>query len=229
MNAPLPRLLRTVVGCACLIAGAAASAQVVVYNFGTTGSPTTSATAAAPGLTASVFSGNLGTPATGGTSPLYSAGSGGSYFSASTWTGTAPGNNYFQFTLTPDFGQELDITGLTFGYRATATGPTAFTVRSSADGYVSDLISGSITGDSTWHDSGALAFTLSDLDQATTFRIYGSGASSTLGTFRIDDVTLSGSVSAVPEPSTYALMFGFVVLVGAGLRRARRGSGNRAQ
>jgi hypothetical protein len=222
MHRSLAQVTRRLLIGACLTSGIAASGQLVVYSFGTTGSPTTQASVVAPGLTAGVFSGNLGTPTTGGTSPLYTAGSGGSYFSASTWNTAAPGANYFAFTLTPDFGQELSVTSFTFAYRATSTGPIAFAVRSSADAYASDLVSGTITADSAWHGSGTMTFDLSGLDAATTFRIFGSGASSSLGTFRIDDITLDGSVTAVPEPSTYALILGAMMLAGSAIRRVRR-------
>jgi len=204
---------------AVLAFGTAAHSQLVVYSFGSTGAPTTSATSVSANLSASVFSGNLGSPATGGTTPLYTAGSGGSYFSATTWTGSAPGSNYFEFTLTPDSGYAFSATSVSFGYRATGTGPTAFAIRSSSDSYSSNLASGSITNDSLWYSSGALSITLSSVASATTLRIYGSGASAGGGTFRVDDVTIAGSVTAVPEPSTYAAILGVVALLGVMIRR----------
>jgi hypothetical protein len=94
-------------------------------------------------------------------------------------------------------------------------------VRSGADAFASTLAAGTITGDSAWHSSGSLSMTLSGLSAPITLRIYGSGASSSLGTLRIDDVTLSGSVTAVPEPATYASILGIAALVGAAIRRRR--------
>jgi len=212
---------RTLVG-ALMLLGGAAQGQIAVYSFGTAGSPSAGVTSVASNLTASAFSGNLGTPGPGGTSPLYTAGSGGGYFAAAAWTGTAPGSNYFEFTLTPNAGYTLAATSMTFGYRATSTGPTSFAVRSSADAYASNLAAGSITGDSAWHSSGTLTITMSGINTPTTLRIFGSGASSSLGTFRVDDVTVTGSVTAVPEPSAYAALLGVMVLTSVVIRRHRR-------
>jgi hypothetical protein len=63
---------------------------------------------------------------------------------------------------------------------------------------------------------------MSGINTATTFRIFGSGASSSLGTFRVDDVTVNGAVTAVPEPSTYAALLGGMALTGAIILRHRR-------
>jgi hypothetical protein len=219
MKRPLVPAARQLIAAACLMLAANAPAQLVIFSFGSAGSPTNTATALDADLTASVFSGNVGTPTTGSTSPLYSAGSGGAYFTANGWTGASPGTNYFSFTLQPSPGHEFSVTSLSFGYRTTSTGPTDFVVRSSADAYAANLIAGILVGDSTWHSTGTLAFTLPGLDEATTFRIMASGASSSLGTFRIDDVTLGGAVSAVPEPGTYALILGAAVLGVLVLRR----------
>jgi MYXO-CTERM domain-containing protein len=200
-----------------LASGGALSAQIVVYSFASSAAPTS----VAANLSASVFSGSLGSPATGSGNPLYAAGSGGGYFTASAWTGAAPGTNYFEVTLTPGSGHGLALASLSFGYRATGTGPTAFAVRSSADAFSSTLVSGTITNDSVWHATGPLSITLSSLTAATTLRIYAAGASSSLGTLRVDDVSLGGSVTAIPEASTYATVLGLLALTAA-LRHRRR-------
>jgi hypothetical protein len=192
-----------------------AQAQLVTYTFGSAGSPTTDANSVTTNLSASVFSGSVGSPGTGSGTPVYSAGSGGSFFSASSWTGAAPGGNYFEFTLTPADGYRFDVTSVSFGYRATSTGPTAFAFRSSSDGYASDLAAGSLTNDGSWYASGAVSITLSALASGTTFRVYGSGASAAGGTLRLDDVTLNGTVSAVPEPATVAALAGLAALLTA--------------
>ncbi len=200
-----------------LASGSALHAQIAVYSFESTAAPTS----VASNLSGSVFSGNLGSPAIGSGIPVYSAGSGGGYFTASTWTGLAPGTNYFEFTLTPDSGHDFSLTAISFGYRATSTGPNAFAVRSSADSFGSTLASGTITNDSAWHSTGNLSITLSGLTTATTLRIYGSGASSNSGTLRVDDVALNGSVTAIPEASTYAAILGLLALTGVLLRRRK--------
>ena len=199
----------------------AVQAQIVIYSFGTSGSPTTNASSTASDVSASVFSGLNGTPATGSGSPVYSAGSGGSYFTATAWTGAAPGSNYFQFTITPDSGYSISTTTLTFGYRATPTGPTAYSIRSSADSYTANLASGSFTNDGNWSSVGSISITLSGLVSATTLRLYGSGASTAGGTLRVDDVGLSGSVTAIPESSTYAAILGTLTLLGVVIWRRR--------
>jgi hypothetical protein len=190
-------------------------AQLVTYTFGSTTTPVVSANQVAGDLTASIFSGNLGSPSTGGSTPLSS----GAYFTATTWTGSTPGTNYFEFTITPDSGFMFSTTSLSFDYRATSTGPSTLAIRSSADSYAAALGSFTTTADSTWYSSGVITTALSNLTVATTFRIYGFGASNAGGTLRVDNVTLSGSVSAVPEPATFAFLAGAATLSLAAFRR----------
>ncbi|MBI2514296.1 MAG: PEP-CTERM sorting domain-containing protein [Opitutae bacterium] len=199
-----------------------AQAQLVTYTFGSSASPTTAANSVATNLGASAFSGSLGSPTTGSGTPVYSAGSGGSFFTASAWTGSAPGSNYFEFTLTPTNGYRFDVTSISFGYRATGTGPTAIAIRSTNDGYASNLASSTLTNDGTWHASGAISITLSALSSATTIRVYGSGASASGGTLRLDDVTLNGTVSAVPEPAAIAAFGGMAALLAVIVHRRRQ-------
>ena len=196
-------------------------AQIVPYAFGSAVAPTIAATSAVANLSPSVFSAKRGSPATGSGNPLYSAGSGSGYFTASAWTGSAPGTNCFAFTLTPNSGYELSLSSISFGYRATGSGPTAFAVRSSSDTYASARTSGTIQNDSSWPSSGTLSITLSSLPPATALGVYGFGASSGLGTLRVDDVTLIGSVVAISEPATYAAILGAAALAGVMIPRQR--------
>lgn len=176
-----------------------AATPLAVYTFGSS-SPTAGATTSAAGLDAGDFAGLTGAPGLGTGSPLFTAGSGGAFFTASGWRSGTPGVNWFEFTLTPQSGYQFTTSELSFGYRATSSGPTAFAVRSSLDGFVQNLAAGGFAADSLWHSSGLLPVTLALPAAATTFRLYGWGASSTAGTLRVDDVAVFGSTAAnVPD------------------------------
>src|SRR4029434_3982375 len=71
----------------------------------------------------------------GGTG-LYPGASGGA-FSARSWT-TASGP-YYSFTITPNIGAPITLTGLDFDAQRTATGPGNLALRSSLDGFTVDL------------------------------------------------------------------------------------------
>jgi len=128
---------------------------------------------------------------------------------------------YFKLTLTPAEGYQLSVTGLAFGYRATASGPTSFVLRSSADGFGTDLATAGLVNDSAWHSYTSSPLELAGLTSPTVFRLYASGASSSLGTLRIDDVSVAGAVAAVPEPAAVAAAAGGLALA-AGLWRRRQ-------
>ncbi|MFM8885965.1 MAG: DNA/RNA non-specific endonuclease, partial [Chthoniobacterales bacterium] len=117
----------------------------------------------------------------------------------------ANGSAYFEFTVTPASAGIFTLTGISFGTRSTSTGPQAYTLRSSADSYASDIVVGSISNNAAWtlKSHTGIAQTSSS---ATTFRLYGyNGAgSATTGTanWRIDDlkVTVSTGSSSTPAP-----------------------------
>jgi autotransporter-associated beta strand protein len=112
------------------------------------------------------------------------------------------GSAAFEFTLTPASGITLTFADLLFGSRSTTTGPQAWTLRSSADGYTSDIATGTVANNSTWTLQDASAFSFA-ITSATTFRLFGyngTGApSANTANWRIDDLqfvyTASGGVS----------------------------------
>jgi hypothetical protein len=212
-----------------LLAGSlrCAAQSIVSFTFGASGSPTTSASSTATNVSASVFSGNLGSPTLTSSSPqsTTAGGSGANYFTASYFRSTD--NNYFEFTVTPANGYQVTLSSVSFYYLATSSGPTSSSFQSNANSYGSNLANFSLTragsspGVSDWHlANSSVSLTFSS---PTTFRITGTGASAYNGSFKIDDVTLSGSVSAVPEPSTYATIAGAAAFGAAAWKRRRKG------
>ena len=205
-----------------LLAGTA-KAQILVYGFTSSSAGPTSSN---PSITGGSVTTGGGVTATSNTSPVSSGytGASGSYFiSDNGWTGTLPGTNYFQFTITP-INASVAITSISFGYResGTSTGPTAFSIRSSADSYSSGLASGALTNsDTNWHSIGTTSVTLT-FTSATTLRIYANGAINNTPTLRIDDITINGTVSAIPEPETAAVSLGAFALGATVIVRGRR-------
>lgn len=104
----------------------------------------------------------------------------------STLAQAVTGNNYIEFIVTPVPGTSFTPTSLDFSWGASATGPTALAMRSSADGFAADI--GVVTGIT----SGLFSYTMSisgvsDLNSATTFRIYGYMANLQSGTGGFDN------------------------------------------
>jgi hypothetical protein len=98
---------------------------------------------------------------------------------------------YFQFTLTPGAGSVLNLTKLSFGVRSTATGPQAFSVRSSLDCYGSDLAGGEVVPDSNWALKSVAPLSQSSAaGDSVTFRIYGYNGTEKVQNWRIDDLVL---------------------------------------
>ena len=101
------------------------------------------------------------------------------------------GNDYIEFTVTPNAGFSFTPTSFVFNWDHSSTGPASVTLRSSADGYVADL--GSVTGMPASLSTGN-TITISGLTNitvATTFRLYGYNATATGGTGGFD-ATVSG-------------------------------------
>ena len=103
---------------------------------------------------------------------------------------------YFEFSLTPESGYGFTFSSIGFGSRSTSTGPKAFTLRSSVDGYTSDLITpGSLASTSTWAYSSTSLTSGTSSFTAVTYRLFGYGGTGSPSTntanWRIDDLVLS--------------------------------------
>ncbi len=116
------------------------------------------------------------------------------------------GSAYFEFSLDADAGYSLTITELTFGTRSTSTGPQGIALRSSADGYVTDLATTTFSNNSTWVLKSMLLSNYSTIPGSNiTYRLYGyngTGSPSTNTTnWRIDDLNIYGYTTFAPPSS----------------------------
>jgi len=114
--------------------------------------------------------------------------------------------NYLHFTVTPSSGYQMSFTSLSFWQRAPSTNANTRLYVS----YVTDSVE-TFIGDPLYLQSGeyqfeTLSFAASDLTSAVQFRFYGYSLPSATSTLRLDDVTLSGAVSVIPEPASMLLL-----------------------
>lgn len=127
-------------------------------------------------------------------------------------------NTYFTFTISPILGTSVNLSKITFKIQRSGTGIRTFSVRSSIDNYVSNLPASVnpinadisvedgntfyITDDATITGKNGSTITLSGSDftginTPITFRIYGWNAETTSGTFSVDDVAITGTISTL--------------------------------
>ncbi len=135
------------------------------------------------------------------------------------------GNDYIQFVVTPNSGVTFSLTTLVFTWERSGTGPTALTIRSSVDGFATDL--GSLTGLSQTQTPGnTLTISgITDLAAATTFRLYGYGGTATGGTGGFDTSTGNSTPNVVLNGTTTLAGGGNTVLYWRGDDTTRGGTG----
>jgi hypothetical protein len=113
-------------------------------------------------------------------------------YNASGWdTGGLDPTAYFEWTLTPNIGCEIDFTSFVYTGQASGTGPTSFSFRSSVDVFASNIGAPNATGTTITLTAGAYQ----NITGPITFRFYAWGASAAGGTFSINDFTFNGSTS----------------------------------
>ncbi|WP_028664033.1 T9SS type A sorting domain-containing protein [Runella zeae] len=111
-------------------------------------------------------------------------------------TGGLNTGKYVEFSVTPQ-NYRFSITSVSFECNRSAQGPTQVALRSSQDGFSNNIGTASVS-ESTSNPSFSVAFT--ELENTVTFRLYGYAAGDDLGTLRIDNLRLNGTVLLVPLP-----------------------------
>lgn len=150
-------------------------------------------------------------------------------FNTTSLAAAITGGDYLSFTITPAAGYALNISSVSFnsGVSSAVTNFNA-SLLSSATGFnpADALHSYSFATTTPPTQSITLSGTtaLQNVNGALEFRLYGWRDSAGTSTFRLrtlsgNDLVVTGSVTAIPEPGTYAVILGAMVLVGAVIRR----------
>jgi hypothetical protein len=129
------------------------------------------------------------------------------YFGEDGWPfGALNPSAYLEFTITPNTGYHIDLSSVVLTMRRSTTGtaagsgPTSWSLRSSVDGYTSDLGSNSITT-SIQNFTITLGSSFLMKTTAVTFRLYGYNANVTTGGLNrlvMDNVSINGIGSVLP-------------------------------
>jgi len=128
-------------------------------------------------------------------------------FGGSNWGVSTPlsTTSYIQFTVAPNAGYLFTPTSFSFTWDFSGSGPSAVTLRSSADNYTADLATLTGMAASTSVFKTLTVTGLSDLS-TTTFRLYGYGATAIGGTGGFDcatsqnNVKFNGYTTLAPPP-----------------------------
>ena len=223
----------------------AAYAQLFTYTFDdvTTDSASSAGGTAGGAVFSDFTASGIGGDSTAGGVFSFSGWTTGATSGSDAFAGALDLGDYFQFSITPVSGYSLTLSSIAFDAGRSPTGPRQFTLRSSIDGFVANLAGSAtdaavtVNGDDVFQfaDNTATAIYGGNsvgldgadylgLTNPVTFRVYAFNAESSLGTFRVDNLSIHGSASAVPEPATYAAWSALAALLGVMLhrRRARR-------
>ncbi len=131
-------------------------------------------------------------------------------------------SKYYEVTIKPVWGSTMSLTGISFNFQRSSSGVRTYAVRSSNNGFSSNLPASvigntnlSIEGtneffykhDTTLNQSGS-SISLSGASYTNTitpitFRFYGWNAEDSLGTFSIDNVTFAGSGGIIENTQNY--------------------------
>ena len=138
----------------------------------------------------------------------------GDRFNATSWAITSianavSGNDYMQFTITPNSGYQFNVTSMVIQIQRSTTGFTKIALRSSVDGYASNLDAEKSVVDNTSTQTFTFTFTQANSSSAVTYRLYGYAESNTgtggPGDGTGNDIVVNGAVSATCSAPTVTL------------------------
>ena len=115
-------------------------------------------------------------------------------FSGSGWnTAALDATHFYTFTVVPTSGASMTLTNLALKDQRSGTGPVTFAVRSSRDGFSVNLQTFA-SHLSLGRSDIVLGAAFANLTAPIELRLYAFGASASAGTWRIDDVQLTGAI-----------------------------------
>jgi hypothetical protein len=126
-------------------------------------------------------------------------------FNATNWALTSidnavTGNNYMEFTVTPNAGQKFTVTTITVQWQRSATGNTAIALRSSLDSYAADIGGVKTVVDNTSTQTFTWTVNQGESTAPVTYRFYSyaeaTGGSGGPGDGTGNDIVVSGTVNA---------------------------------
>lgn len=173
---------------------------------------------------------------TGGSPPAAVWGGTGFDTTASSAAAALAANEFVFFSSTANSGFSASYSSINANFRRTGTGPSSFQWQYSLDGTnytnIGSIISYAGTDTNGFAQTSITLSGISALQNVTagtttTLRLVAWGATGATGNWGFgklagDDLAINGSVTAIPEPSTYAAIVGAMVLASLIICRHRR-------
>ena len=126
----------------------------------------------------------------------FPAGASGNAVSLGGWSTTNSPGDYVEFSVSPQ-AYRMSITSVSFDANRTDRGPAQLVVRSSSDGFSSNIGSMAV---GTGFSGLNIGLSLTGIEATTSFRIYAYSAQSASGGLRLDNLKINGTVTLVPLP-----------------------------
>jgi hypothetical protein len=112
---------------------------------------------------------------------------------------------YFNFTVTPASCYGMDLNRIIFKHKTSNSGLTPIVhLRSSLDNFATDIATKQLPNSNYKTDTINLGATFDNITSAIEFRWYITEIGSVTATYRHDDVTIIGNITALPTQTYYA-------------------------